>query len=108
MVRQCLGGLGTARTANRLSAKPCRHRSRSRLPSRVGALGGPPGVVPKDEDNASKPRPISRGTESSNPPSSSGEFVANLIPLLGTYRSAKPAIIVARRADRLFVATARY
>jgi len=33
---ECLGGLGTARTADRLSAKPCRHRSRSRFPSRNG------------------------------------------------------------------------
>jgi len=31
---ECLGGLGTARTADRLPAKPCRHRSRSRFPSR--------------------------------------------------------------------------
>src|SRR6516165_12260561 len=33
---ECLGGLGTARTADRLPAKPCRHRSRSRFPSRHG------------------------------------------------------------------------
>src|SRR6516225_2580730 len=33
---ECLGGLGTARTVDRLPAKPCRHRSRSRFPSRNG------------------------------------------------------------------------
>jgi hypothetical protein len=33
---ECLGDLGTARAADRLPAKPCRHRSRSRFPSRNG------------------------------------------------------------------------
>ena len=50
-----------------------------------------PALVQNDGEAVSGPSPPS-GTDGSNPLSSSGESVANLIPLLGTYRSPKPAM----------------